>query len=59
MIILSDKFAYDAENEDTKTILEAMIIKKYVNLMKKKASDDQKKLLRTPNWLSCFANKEF
>lgn len=36
VIILSDKFSYDAENEDTKTILEAMIIKKYVNQMKKK-----------------------
>jgi hypothetical protein len=31
VIILSNKFTYDAENEDTKTILEAMIIKKYVN----------------------------
>jgi len=59
VVILSDKFAYDAENEDTKTILEAMIIKKYINQMKKKASDDRKRLLRTPNWLSCFANKEF
>jgi hypothetical protein len=36
VIILSNKFTYDAENEDTKTILEAMIIKKYVNSERKK-----------------------
>ena len=31
VIILSDKFSFDAEHEDTHTILEAMIIKNYLN----------------------------
>lgn len=35
VIILSDKFSFDAEYEDTKTILEAMIIKKYLGNIKK------------------------
>ena len=30
VIILSDKFTFDAEHEDTHTILEAMIIKDYI-----------------------------
>jgi hypothetical protein len=30
VIILSDKFSFDAEHEDTHTILEAMIIKDYI-----------------------------
>ena len=34
VIILSDKFSYDAEHEDTHTILEAMIIKKYLGQQK-------------------------
>ena len=33
MIILSDKFSFDAEHEDTHTILEAMIIKDYIPIM--------------------------
>jgi hypothetical protein len=36
VIILSDKFSFNAEQEDTKTILEAMIIKKYLANVKKK-----------------------
>lgn len=36
VIILSDKFSFNAEQEDTKTILEAMIIKKYLGNIKKK-----------------------
>ena len=31
VIILSDKFSFDAEHEDTHTILEAMVIKNYLN----------------------------
>lgn len=30
VIILSDKFSFDADHNDTNTILEAMIIKKYL-----------------------------
>jgi len=30
VVILSDKFSLDAEHEDTHTILEAMIIKDYI-----------------------------
>lgn len=36
VIILSDKFSFDAEHEDTHTILEAMVIKNYLNSQKKK-----------------------
>jgi len=36
VVILSDKFSFNAEHEDTKTILEAMIIKKYLGGIKKK-----------------------
>jgi len=36
VIILSDKFSFDADQQDTHTILEAMIIKKYLNKMKQK-----------------------
>lgn len=36
VVILSDKFSFNAEHEDTKTILEAMIIKKYLGNLKKK-----------------------
>lgn len=43
VIILSDKFSYDAEHEDTHTILEAMIIKKYLGQQKKKIEDDVKR----------------
>jgi hypothetical protein len=35
VIILSDKFSFNAEHEDTRTILEAMIIKKYLSRLKK------------------------
>ena len=35
MIILSDKFSFDAENEDTHTILEAMVIKNHLAQVKK------------------------
>ena len=35
VIILSDKFSFNAEHEDTRTILEAMIIKKYLSGLKK------------------------
>ncbi len=35
VIILSDKFSFDADLEDTQTILQAMIIKNYLNNMKK------------------------
>ena len=35
VIILSDKFAIDADKEDTQTILQAMIIKNYLNHVKK------------------------
>jgi len=35
VIILSDKFSFDADQQDTHTILEAMIIKKYLNKMRK------------------------
>jgi potassium large conductance calcium-activated channel subfamily M alpha protein 1 len=31
VIILSDKFSFEAEHEDTHTILEAMVIKNYLN----------------------------
>ena len=51
VIILSNKFTYDAENEDTKTILEAMIIKKYVNQARKKSLNQDKS-----TWMSYFSN---
>lgn len=35
VIILSDKFSFDADQQDTHTILEAMLIKKYLNKMRK------------------------
>ena len=35
VIILSDKFSFDAEHEDTHTILEAMVIKNYLSQVKK------------------------
>jgi hypothetical protein len=38
VIILSDKFSFNAEHEDTRTILEAMIIKKYLSTLKKAGS---------------------
>lgn len=42
VIILSDKFSFDAEIEDTKTILEAMVIKKYLgNSNDKKKKENQ------------------
>lgn len=35
VIILSDKFSFEADHEDTNTILEAMIIKKYLSNLNK------------------------
>ena len=32
---MSDKFSFDADQQDTHTILEAMLIKKYLNKMRK------------------------
>lgn len=43
VIILSDKFSYDAEHEDTQTILGAMIVKGYLGQQKKKIEDDVKR----------------
>lgn len=40
VIILSDKFSFDADFEDTGTILQAMIIKNYLNQVKKKPKED-------------------
>ena len=42
VIILSDKFSFNAQHEDTKTILEAMIIKKYLGSLKKKKNENNK-----------------
>lgn len=56
VIILSNKFTYDAENEDTKTILEAMIIKKYVNSAKKKTQEYENRMKKTSTWMSYFSN---
>jgi len=42
VVILSDKFSFDAEHEDIKTILHAMIIKKYLNQIEKKEKDKNK-----------------
>ena len=36
VIILSDKLSYDAQKEDTHTILQAMVIKNYLNSNKDK-----------------------
>ena len=41
VIILNDKFSFDADQEDTHTILEAMIIKKYLNKIKKSDFDEK------------------
>lgn len=39
VVLLGDKFSYDAEHEDTHTILQAMIIKNYLSQSKKHAED--------------------
>lgn len=54
VIILSDKFSYDAEHEDTRTILEAMIIKKYLGQQKQKIEIDLKRMENTPKFLNAF-----
>jgi hypothetical protein len=51
---LSDKFSYDAEHEDTHTILEAMIIKKYLGQQKQKIEIDLKRMENTPKFLNAF-----
>ena len=40
VIILSDKFSYDADQQDSHTILEAMLIKKYLSKQKKKGGNN-------------------
>ena len=40
VIILSDKFSFDAEHQDTHTILEAMIIKNYLSQVKKQEPEN-------------------
>lgn len=47
VIILSDKFSFDAEIEDTTTILQAMIIKNYLNQIKKQMKGEDSNIVET------------
>ena len=47
VIILSDKFSFDADFEDTGTILQAMIIKNYLNQVKKMIKGDEERSVDT------------
>ena len=47
VIILSDKFSFDADFEDTGTILQAMIIKNYLNQVKKQSKGEDEANMET------------